>query len=251
MSLVTALEIVTASLQNLNVLQQGQSLPNAMADDGFKRLNRMLGQWAVQNLTIPATAGETFPLVAGKGGPSNPYSIGVGGDFNTDKPPSADYISSVKLALGGTAPVVEVPRVLYTRDMYEAIAIKELSNALFTGLYYVPTANPLGRINLWPVPDTALHSLVLYHDTPLTSFVDLVTPYSLPMGYDEALIYNLERRLANPYGRAMPADDLALAASGMRLIKRNNVELTDMPNDFGHSRRGGYDINTGNDHGVN
>ncbi len=251
MSMVTALEIVTSAFQNLNVFQQGQSVPSAMGDDGFKRLNRMLGQWALQNLTIPATAGETFPLVAGKGGPSKPYSIGPSGDFNTDKPPSADYISSVKLALGGTTPVVEVQRVLYTRDMYEAIAIKELSNAMFTGLYYVPTANQLGRINLWPVPDTTLHSLVLYHDTPLTSFADLVTPYSLPLGYDEALIYNLERRLATPYGRQMPADDALLAASGMRLIKRNNVELTDMPNDFGHSRRNGWDIQTGDYHGVN
>ena len=247
---VVALDLITAAFRNLNVLQQGALVPQPLADDAFKRLNRMMGAWALQPLTIPATVGETYPLVAGKGGPSNPYTIGPGGDFNTDRPPSSDYINGVGLILGGTTPAVEIQRVLYTRDGYQAIAIKELQNALFTGLYYTPTANGLlGLINLWPVPNTPLNSLKLYHDSPLSAFADLnVTTYTFPPGYEEALIYNLERRLANPYGRALPADDLAMAVAGMRLIKRLNVELTDMPNDFGRDPRGGYDINVGGSH---
>ncbi len=248
MPLVTGYDIINTAASNLNLTQVGVALQGPQADDAFKRLNRMLGGWALQKLTIPATAGETFPLVGGKGGPSNPYTIGVGGNFNTDKPPSPDYISAVKLAMGGTTPVIEIDRVLYTREAYQDIAIKELSNEMFTGIYYFPTAGPLGFINLWPVPDTTLHKLVLYHDSPLTSFVNLTTPYSLPLGYDEALIYQFERRMAGAYGRVMPADDALLAAQGMRLIKRNNVELTDMPNDFGCDRRGGYDINLGGPH---
>jgi hypothetical protein len=250
MSLVFALDIITASFQNLNVFQQGASIPNAQANDAFLRLNRMLGGWALQQFTIPATVGETFPLVAGQGGPSNPYTIGIGGNFNTDRPSSPDYISGVGLKLGGTTPAVEIQRVLYTKDAYQAIAIKELQNALFTGLYYAPLkSGSLGNVNLWPVPNTSLNSLVLYHDSPLVSFADLsTTKYDLPLGYDEALIYNLERRLATPYGRAMPADDLLLANAGMRLIKRSNVGVLDMPNDFAYDRRGGYDINVGGPH---
>jgi hypothetical protein len=247
---VVALDLVTAAFQNLNVFQQGASIPNAQANDAFLRMNRMLGIWAAQPFTIPATVGETFALVAGKGGPSNPYTIGIGGDFNTDRPLSPDYISAVGLKLGGTTPAVEIQRALYTRDAYQAIAIKELSSALFTGLYYVPTrSGVLGTINLWPVPNTTLHSLVLYHDSPLVAFADLnATTYDLPPGYEEAIIYNLERRLATPYGRAMPADDLLLANAGMRLIKRVNVGLLDMPNDFARDRRGGYNINVGGPH---
>ena len=206
---VTALDVITAAFENLNVFQPGASIPSPDSQGAFNRLNRMVGSWAIQPLTIPATVGETFALVAGKGGPSNPYTIGVGGDFNTDRPPSPDYINGVGLILGGTTPAVEIQRVLYTRDGYQAIAIKELQNALFTGLYYTPTASGLlGLINLWPVPNTTLNSLKLYHDSPLSAFADLnVTTYTFPPGYEEALIYNLERRLANPYGRALPADD--------------------------------------------
>ena len=247
---VVALDLITAAFTNLNVFQQGASIPPAQAQDAFRRLNRMVGSWAIQPLTIPATVGETFALTAGKGGPSNPYTIGVGGDLNTDRPPSPDYINGVGLILGGTTPAVEIQRVLYTRDAYQAIAIKELTNALFTGLFYTPTASGrLGIVNLWPVPNTTLHSLKLYHDSPLTAFADLsTTTYTLPLGYDDALIYNLEKRLATPFGRAMSQDDKDLAVEGMRLIKRSNVELTDMPNDFGRDRRGGYDINVGGSH---
>ena len=250
MSSVVALDLITPAFQNLNVFQQGATIPAAMANDGLLRLNRMLGGWALQQFTIPATVGETFALVAGKGGPSNPYTIGIGGDFNTDRPPSPAYISAVGLLLGGTTPAIEIARNIYTRDAYQAIAIKELSNALFTGLYYTPTkSGTLGVINLWPVPNTPIHSLVLYHDSPLVAFADLsTTSYNLPPGYEEALIYNLERRLATPYGRAMPADDLLLANAGMRLIKRSNVGMLDMPNDFARDRRGGYDINVGGSH---
>ena len=250
MSGTFALDVITAAFQNLNVFQQGASIPNAQANDGFLRLNRMLGGWALQPYTIPATASETFPLVAGKGGPSNPYTIGIGGDFNTDRPPSSDYINGVGLLLGGTTPPVEIQRAIYTDDAYRGIAIKELQNALFTGLYYIPTASgALGLIQLWPVPNTTLHKIVLYHTSPLVSFANLsTTSYTLPLGYEEALIYNLERRMATPYGRAMPADDLLLANAGMRLIKRTNVSVDDMPNDFARDRRGGYDINVGGSH---
>jgi hypothetical protein len=245
-----ALDLITAAYQNLNVFQQGASIPASQANDAFLRMNRMLGTWATQSFTIPATVGETFPLVAGKGGPSNPYTIGVGGDLNTDRPLAPSYISAVGLLLGGTTPAVEIQRVLYTRDAYQAIAIKELQNALFTGLYYAPTrSGVLGNINLWPVPNTTLHSLVLYHDSPLVTFADLsTTKYDLLPGYEDAIIYNLERRLATPYGRTMPADDLILANAGMRLIKRVNVPMLDMPNDFARDRRGGYDINVGGPH---
>ena len=33
-----------------------------------------------------------------------------------------------------------------------------------------------------------------------------------------------------------------------RLLKRNNVPLVDMPNDFARDRRRGYDINVGGPH---
>ncbi len=248
MNTVVALDLITSAFENLNVWQPGASIPAVDSQGALNRLNRMLGQWALQSFTIPNVTRDVFTLTAGKGGPSNPYSIGPGGDLNTDKPPSSAHITGVGLILGGVSPSVEIARALYTDDGYNAIPIKELPNALFTGLYYNATyTTGFGQVLLWPVPNTNLNSLVLYHESPLVSFADLsATSYTLPIGYDEALIYNLERRLAGPYGRAMPADDLLMANAGLRLIKRNNVGMSDMPNDFARSRRAGwFNIQTG------
>ncbi len=247
MNTVVALDLITSAFENLNVFQPGASIPAVDSQGALNRLNRLLGQWAIQSLTIPNVTRDVFALTGGKGGPSNPYSIGPGGDLNTDKPPSAAYITGVSVLLGGTLPAVEVPRAFYTDDAYNAIAIKDQPSSLFTGLYYNATyTTGFGTVNLWPVPNTNLNSLVLYHESPLVSFADLFTTYTLPLGYDEALIYNLERRLAGPYGRAMPADDLLMANAGLRLIKRNNVGMSDMPNDFARSRRAGwFNIQTG------
>lgn len=247
---VYALDLITAAFGNLNVFQTGATIPAPMAQDGFLRLNRMIGMWAIQTYTIPSIERHAFPLVANKGGPALPYTIGTGGDFNIPRPPSQGHITNVALILGGTSPAVETARAYYTDDGYAAIVIKTLPNALFTGVYYDPTSSgAFGEIFLWPVPDNALHQVVLYHEAPLAAFADLnVTAYTLPPGYEEAIIYNLERRLATPYGRALPADDKLLADTGMRLIKRNNVNLIDMPNDFARDRRGGYDINVGGSH---
>lgn len=249
---VTALDLITAAFENLNVFQPGASIPAADSTSALARLNRMISQWATQSTTVPFIAREVFPLVAGKGGPSLPYTIGLGGNFNIVRPSSQKAITGVGLLLApvASAPAVEIPRAMATDDGYQAIAIKELQNALFTLLYYNATyAAGLGSINLWPVPNTTLHSLVLYHEAPLGQFADLsTTTYTFPDGVEEALIYNLERRLATPWGRAMPDEDQLLASQGLRLIKRNNVQLTDMPNAFGRDRRSGYDINVGGSH---
>src|SRR5882672_10811936 len=103
---VTALDIITATFQNLNVFQQGATVPAPQANDGFKRLNRMISMWATQSTTVPFIERDEFTLVSGKGGPSNPYTIGIGGDFNIPRPTSTKAIKNAGLLL---APVSTSP----------------------------------------------------------------------------------------------------------------------------------------------
>ncbi len=205
---------------------------------------------AIQSLTIPVIAREEFALVAGQGGPSNPYTIGPGGDFDTTRP--AD-IYGAGLILGNTSPAIEIPRGVVTDDGYEAIQIKELSNALFTTVYYNATFTSSGRgtIFLWPVPDTSANSLVLYRSQQLTEFATLTTSYTLPNGYEELFIYNVAERLALTVGMTVALPVLAevkdRARLAMGLVKRANYKLTDMPQDpaVTHDQRGGYNILSG------
>jgi hypothetical protein len=246
----TALDLITAAFEGLNVFLPGESIPAPQALKALGWLNRMIGGWAVESLTIPAIARRELPVTAGKGGPSNPYSVGPGGDYDIPRPPSQANLVGAGLMLNASTPPVEIPRAVLTDDAYDGIAIKELQNVLFTSVYYNPTyaATGLGTLHLWPVPDTALNTLILYLQEPLSRFADLATTYYLPDGYDDAIVYNLQRRLAKPWGAVVDAELIAQATRSLMLVKRANLKLTDIPSDF--PRMGdldhGYNILTGN-----
>lgn len=244
----TASVIVTGAYDLLGVYAPGDTIATADQADGLRRLNLLVGQWATQDLTIPVTSRTVHALTANKGGPALPYTIGPGGDF-TESRPSLGF-TGAGLLMGGTTPPVEIPRAILTDDQYQLIALKDLTNPLFTSIYYNATFTAgLGSIYLWPVPDTALHSLVLYRFDQLAVFADWsTTPYTFPPGYEEALEYNLAVRLAAPHGVAVPQDVLMLARSSLAAIKRANARWTELPVDpmfTGGDRRRYYNIVTG------
>jgi hypothetical protein len=143
---------------------------------------------------------------------------------------------------------VEIPQPVITDSAFQMTQLKNLANAQFTTIYYNPTG-PLGTLFLWPRPNTNQNQLVLYLQTVFTGFADLDTEYAFPdlPGYAEALQYQLDLRLAVPYGRTVSPEIMALARESLGLIKRANNKLFDLPTDatgLTHDRRGGYNINT-------
>jgi hypothetical protein len=191
-------------------------------------------------------------LIANRGGPTNPYTIGIGGTLNTQRPATQNAIVWAGLILTSASPTVEIPLTIFTDDAWQAIQVKALTSAagINTGLYYNPTytTSELGSIYLWPIPATADNDLALYLRKPLTTFADLTTQYYLPDGCEEALEYNLALRLCGPYTVPVDQDVKALAKSSMAIFKRSNYRLADLAMDpaFTNDRRGGYDIQTGN-----
>lgn len=242
----TARTIITGALGLCGVLNGSEAASGDMAQDGLRRLNLMMNSLTVQPLSIPVISREVFDMTSGKGSPTNPYTIGSGGNLNTTRPPK--IVGVGLLQNPGAASEVEIPRSIFTNDMYEAIQVKTLTNALFTGLWYKPT-NPLGRIYLWPVPDVATNDLVLYLPQQLSEFTDLTTSYDLPPGTAEALEYNLAERLWAIYWREKPVPSpiAKMARSSLGVMKRSNVIMTDLQQDpaLTHTARGGYNIETG------
>jgi hypothetical protein len=197
----TALSYITQAFERLNVFQPGATLPAAQTTQALAILNLMMGTWA-QQFTSYATIGHGFPLIAGKGGPNTDYSVGIGGDIPLS-------LSNQNRLMGATlilnTSTVEIPLAILTDDMYRAIAIKTLPGSQPTAIYYSPQVG-LGRLYLWPVPDNNVNGLGLYVEQGVGPFADLsTTVYTFPDGYDEAIVYNLERRLAGPYGRKTPS----------------------------------------------
>ena len=247
---VTARQVISDAFGDLNVYQQGDTVGTADETDALRRLNLMIGQWAQQNLTIPAVEEKVFPLQAGKGGRTNPYTIGTGGDLNTPRPPNQNSLVGAALFLNASSPPVKLPRSVMTNNAFATNRIPDLTSALFTSVYYRPDfAGDLGSIFLWPVPTDLTNSLVLYIEAALSTFAEATTGFSVPPGYDDALHFNLATKLAIPYGRTITQDLKDAARDTLAVIKRSNLKLADLANDFagigGAARAGLYDIQTG------
>lgn len=243
--------IVNGALELIGVKDPEATAAPAMLSTGLRRLNMLLGQLNIQSLTSPVDAREVFALTANKGGPSNPYTIGPGGDFNTTRP-----VALTGAGMLFTSPVypneVELAQGLFTTDGYNALTMKDLPNSTSTGVYFnAGYAGGLATINLWPVPNTTtvINNIVLYHRSLFAGITNGAAVYDLPPGADEMLEYQLAIRLAPTY--KVPLADLpdivSTARSSLSAFKRSNVQMADLANDaiFSGDLRGIYNIQTG------
>lgn len=245
---VTAQDLADGAFAILGVYGAGETSSSSDATFARTFLNDLLSEWSQRTLFIPTIARERFDLVSDQGGQDNPYTIGPGGDFDTERPSNQDSIVSANLILTATSPEVRVPLGLYTDEAYDANAIPDMSNSQPTGLYYSPTyADDLGSIFLWPVPDVATNDLELFLQKSLAQFANLSTEYDVPDGVPRLLKYNLADAIAVPYGRELPATAARIATSSLDTFKRANHKLRDQMNDaiFGTGRRTIYNIQSG------
>lgn len=249
MAAVAFVTLAANSFALLNVFLPGEALPNADAEFARGVTNRMLSGWGQRNVLIPVISRQRFDLVANQGGPTTPYTIGTGGDFDTDRPSNQGSIVSANLILTATSPEVRVPLGIYSDQAYDANQIPDMSNGQPTGLYYNPTyAGGLGSIFLWPVPNTATNDLELFLQIGIAQFADLTTSYYLPDGAEDAITYQLAKRLQGPYGKTLSASDALIATETFSTFKRSNSKLSDLANDAywaTNDRRTLYDILSG------
>ena len=231
----TARAIVKGALQLLGVLDVTEAPDPDIAADGLRRLNAMINQWALRRGTMSVLQRNVFPLVANQ----TSYTIGPGGDFSMIRPAS---IAGAALLLDGASPQSEISRTVYTPEAYALIPTKALTSSMLTGIVYEPSA-PLGVIRPYPVPDTAIHSLVLYTRLALSEFATSDTEADLGDGLAEALEYNLALRLAAPFKVRVDPEVRNIAAASLGAVKRQNFSMMPLPVAYwgGHTP---YDITT-------
>jgi hypothetical protein len=221
----TALDIIKGSLRNINVLAAGEEPTGAEAQDSLIRLNQMLDAWNADGLMIFTLAITDFPLISNK----QTYSLGVGGDFNMQRPAMIEAASIV--ILSNPAIPVEYPIPIYTtQDWQEEVPIKNVPGSLPL-LVYDDGSFPLRNLTFWPVPLAGVNFRI-YPWQPLTQFADLKTPQSYPPGYLEALHCNLAIRLAPEFSAQVSPATVELAAESKARIKINNADDTQLRSDL-------------------
>ena len=206
-------------------LASGEVLPADVANDGLMVLNGMLDTWQIERLMLFAQArivsdvlGNPFQLVGGQ----QSYSVGTNGDFNIPRPARIDHIGIINL--NNPNQPLELPLDVLTSDQWQVIPVKNIQSALPT-VVWNDLQFPYMNLSYWPVPNTQLGT-ALYPWVAITQFADLVTDYTFPPGYNEAIRYNLAARLMaefpGNYAQQTMQSVPALAISTIAAVKSFN-----------------------------
>jgi hypothetical protein len=189
----TALDIITRSLKLINVLQTGEAPDADDANDGLKALNGIIQScnnqrlmlYAVKNVTGTLTANQTY------------HTVGTGGNINIDRPLR---IEKAFVRVPGLTNPIDYPLEQDDNNRFQEYTVKYTKVSYPTNFYYEPSY-PLATIYLYPIQSQTLE-LHLSVWNQITEFTLLTTAASLPMNYENFLVYQLACDLAIEHGRS-------------------------------------------------
>lgn len=206
----TALYLIKGALRRINSYQPGEQLSNEDANDALEVLNDLLDSWSTDEAFVYASPENIFTFTANK----FQYSIGTGGDFNTQRPLR---ITSAYTRFSGLDFGIEVT---LDEGRYNSILLKNQPAPWPLVLWYNPTY-PLGLLNFYPAPADS-GELHLFTDQILAQFPSLTTVVSLPQGYTRAIKWALAKELAAEFGFPLTEAVKTHAKEAIDMIKSLN-----------------------------
>ena len=212
---VTASNICSDALLELNIIQAGDT---ASADDlafVLGKLNRLLDNWNADTRAVYANQFLTFTLT----GSLSPHTIGVAANSPTfvvtGNRPEVIEGANVMITSGGNS--VAIPITIRDDQWWLDQRVKTQTSTIPTDLYYEP-AWPNGSLYFWPVP-TVGNSVELECRRVLSQLA-LTDAFSLPPGYRDAITKSLAEEIAVPYEQTDLLVPIALAARTARAVSR-------------------------------
>jgi hypothetical protein len=226
--MATVLDLLTGSLQDLNICGGGDTPdPNDVAL-AFSRLNDFVDDLKNDGLTVYTITRTTWTLVASTAS----YSIGSGGTVNIDRPITANAISNVGFVDTSVTPNLE--RLVgppLTEDEYALLPLKALTAVYPEAFYYNPTY-PLGAIKPFPIPTSSTLLGVIYAPAPVGEFTATSDTIALPPGYRRFFRNQLTIEIAGAFEKTPPPAVVKAADESLAKIKRTNTRPTDLAFDL-------------------
>lgn len=217
-------DICTDALQKIGAVAIEETPSAAELQGALTRLNEMIEAWNTESLAVYGVKTEVFSLVPSQA----TYTLGAGGDFNTDRPV---HIKRVQIRDSANNDF----SCHYTENYQEyADIVTKQTGSVLPQLCYDDSNFPLRNLTFWPIPSDGSYSAVLYNLRLLAGFTGLSDTVSVPPGYKRALKYNLAIELGPEYGKKATNDLINLATMSKADIKRANVtiELLRSPNEY-------------------
>ena len=223
--MATALSMILRSMRIARVIGKGETLDDDEAQDGLEALNSMLNSWQTESLSVYQIREESFSWAGG----SQSRTIGVGGNFVTDRPvrvdPSSAFVSnSIDYSIG--------VRGLIDVSAWAAIPDKTTQSTI-PWLIYPEYGPVLVTLYAYPIPSSTI-TFKLRSWKQLQSFSTLTTDLSLPPGYEEAIVFNLAERFGFEFGKDLSRQAKTIAVTSKRNIQTINVRVPVMSSEAGY-----------------
>lgn len=231
--------ILIQAMQYAGAIAAGEDLNPDDQVLAFNTLNMMIDSESNNPNLVYHEDNEVFPFVNGQ----QTYTIGTGGDFNTNRPIRIDKAYWRYPTIQSQQTDISIRILEYSE--YADIVAKSIPANIPLCLYYNPTF-PLGQITVWPVtvPGTG-YSLVLWSTKTITTFSSINQVVSLPPGYSEYLTTSLAIRLCVLFGREVPPALEGLAVNARGRLGNTNVVVPILQNPFRPFVNGTYPIPSG------
>lgn len=199
---------------DMGVLGFGQHLSSEESDACFRLLNQMLESWSIQRAYVYTTKQEQLALTANKAS----YTIGTGGDLNTDRPVVIKAARAIKSSLS-------VPLKVWTDEEWAAKVDKAATGLVPEGVYNDTDFDASGYATIYvlPIPNAAGCSLELWTWKQLAQFATIDDTFSFPPGYALALRRGAAVEFAPTF--RVPLTNEALTSANMAIQAVKNLNL--------------------------
>ncbi len=179
---------------------------------GLEDLQNMLSVWSTAGLLIPSVTTETLTLTIDQ----SVYTIGEDGtpDFDTVRPVK---LISAFIRIGTIDYDVEVD---FTQDEYDSLMQKSVSSRP-RHVYYDPQY-PNANLKFDSPADVA-YAFHLTSEKILTNPTATTSVFSVPLEYNEPIIYNLAIRLSADQNIKIHPSVALTAERGMDIIEGQNA----------------------------
>lgn len=155
------------------------------------------------------------------------------GEFTSDFAPAVfipnPLASSINATLGygyGANPIDYQLGIIKSREDFSRISMKGLTT--WPNSVYLDPAWPMANLFVWPIPEPAAWEVHILVKQTLESVANLTDNLGLPFEYQEALLYNLAKRLSVGYGQDISPVIESLAAASLSTIRTANMQIADM-----------------------
>jgi hypothetical protein len=196
-----ASDLVTSSLRLIGAIASGETPSSDESADGFTALQQLLAGWSANELVVFATRTAAITLA------NATQSYAIPG-ARPQKILSADVVTG-----GLTFPV----KVVGPDEWAATVDRNAISN--LTKKCYCDYAFPTPAVLVTPIP-AAAGTLNLYCMVDLLVLTTQGDTFSMPEPYARAVRYNLACDLAAEYGRPVPPDIAAIAATAKAEITK-------------------------------